>query len=85
MGTVGTPAPRRPDPGPEAWGPALSGREGGAGVRGGCLLGREVSVTPALFLLGGRRGRGRPALALLIGCEEPANEKSRCAPATARI
>lgn len=54
-------------------------------MRGGCLLGREVSVTPALFLLGGRRGRGRPALALLIGCEEPANEKSRCAPATARI
>lgn len=61
MGTVGTPAPRRPDPGPEAWGPALSGREGGAGVRGGegRLFTREGSFRDARSVLaGGEKGEG---------------------------
>lgn len=71
--------------GSRVWGPALRRSGRGAEVRGGCLLGREVSVTPALFLLRGRKGRGRYAVALLIGSQDPANERSGCAPATAPI
>lgn len=52
-GTWGLLGSSGPSMGPaELWnlGPCTEGSgRGGAGVRGGCLLGREVSVTPALF------------------------------------
>lgn len=60
--------------------------KGGVGLRvEGRLFTREGSFRDARSVLAGGGGEGRPALALLIGSGEPANESSGCAPATARI
>lgn len=55
-GPLGTSGPQATAAAP--WGLAPRDQERGPGVRGGRVLGREVSVTPALFSLRGLRGRG---------------------------
>lgn len=57
-GPLGSRALRRSRLSSGAAGPAPGGRTGGGGVGGGCLLGREVSVTPSPFLLWGKKGEG---------------------------
>lgn len=69
--------------GSRGWGPARGSAEWGRGE--GRLFTREGSFCDARSLVLQGEGKVRHALALPIGCLEPANERSGCAPATAPI